>query len=212
MEKITHKDEFEKIRQEILDQRIEYLQKGEKRSKDIATIATSVAGVSLLTIVANILTEDPMIAAQTAGTCVAMATYSVGNLKLKNYYKKLIETTNTKKQNPPEQYETAAILEKLENYKSRLEYYKINYPTHVVAGLGFLESFIVTLINTINTVNTNTTISLIPLVFTSSLTGLVALGHVKLASDSKSQISYYQGLVQDTNTEIEIKEKSMKLK
>ena len=53
MEKRTHNEAFESVRQELLDQRIDYLEKGEKRSKDIALISTGVAAVSLLTIIAS---------------------------------------------------------------------------------------------------------------------------------------------------------------
>lgn len=212
MEKRTHNEAFESVRQELLDQRIDYLEKGEKRSKDIALISTGVAAVSLLTIIANVMTNDLNVALQTTGSCVAMATYSVGNLKQYKYYKNLIAATKEKKEQKVENVNLEAIKEKLENYKSRLEYYRINHPTHVIAGLGFAESFIMTLINTITTVNSNTAISLVPLVFMSSITGLVALGHIKLATDSKSQISLYKGLVTDTTTELDIKTKQASFK
>ena len=79
---------FRTIQEDMLNQRLTILQTGSKRSNIVGKTAASVAAVSLLTIIGNLLTDDPNIALQTAGTCIAMTSYAIGNAKLSNHYKK----------------------------------------------------------------------------------------------------------------------------
>lgn len=183
---------FRTIQEDMLNQRLTILQTGSKRSNIVGKTAASVAAVSLLTIIGNLLTDDPNIALQTAGTCIAMTSYAIGNAKLSNHYKKESDKIEEKLENLEEVTEIVAIREKLENYKAKLEYYKINYPTHLIAGIGFAESFVISLLNAVNAASTNGALSVIPLVLGSSLCGIVAVGHAKLCKNSKSQIKYYE--------------------
>lgn len=208
MEKNVQPKTFEDVYETVLDERISYLEKGEKRANTIATIAGAVGAVSLLTIIGNVLTDDINIALQTTGSCIAMATYSIGNLKLRKYYKNLVEKTTSKKGQKLENLEIATVKEQLENYKSRLEYYKINHPVHVIAGIGFAESFLAALINATQATGTGEAHQLLTLVFGSAISGLVALGHVKLAQDSKSQIATYESMLNETEQELELREKT----
>ena len=183
---------FQKLHESVLEQRLSTLQTGAKRSNIVSKTATAVATVSLLTIVGNLLTNDPNIALQSAGSCVAMASYAIGNAKLSNHYKKEANKVEEKLENLEEVNEIAAIREKLEEYKARLEYYKINYPIHLVAGIGFAESCVVSLLNVINSASSTHVASLVPLLFGSSICGVVAVGHAKLVKDSKSQIRRFE--------------------
>lgn len=208
MKKYDENYDFQKMRNDLLEQRIEILKTGAKRTNVVSKTAAVVAALSLTTIIGNLITNDPEIALQSAGSCIAMASYAIGNAKLNKHYKDLVETTTDKLDEVEEITEATTLREQLKHYKSRLEYYKINYPTHFIAGLGFAESFLVSLLNAVNAASTNGTLSVLPLVLGSSVCGIVALGHAKLVKDSKSQIKYYEGLIEEK----EPTEKGMTLK
>lgn len=155
-----------------------------KRCNTIAVVSGAVATLSSLVVVGNIALGSGLEALQTGGTMAAMACYVIGNLKMKEAYKKDLTSTLDEKENP-----RSFLASRLETLKYELEIYKTSLTMDKLVAGGFYLS---TLGHILELVNNPTTPAMVISIACAALSGFVATMYVLLTKTHKNLIKRAQ--------------------
>ena len=151
-----------------------------KRCNSIAVAAGSVATLSSLIVAGNLVLGNGIEALQTGGSMAAMVCYVVGNLKMKESYKKDLAATLDEKENPK-----TFLASRLETLKYELEIYKTSLTMDKLVAGGFYLS---TLGHILELISIPTAPAMVTSIACSALSGFVATMYLLLTKQHKKLI------------------------
>ncbi len=129
--KIENKDNLIELREKTLNQIIQ-------SNKALAIASGSVASLSALVAVGNFILGNELIGLQNTGTAIALASCTVGNIKLMKQYQK----EKSQLQEEKDLDSTSLLKKRINDLKDIIERNKIRTNMTQVTGLGFLISTI----------------------------------------------------------------------
>lgn len=151
-----------------------------KRCNTIAIAAGSVATLSSLIVAGNLALGSGLEAIQTGGSMAAMVCYVIGNLKMKESYKKDLAATIAEKENP-----RGFLTSRLETLKYELEIYKTSLTMDKLVAGGFYLS---TLGHILELISVPTAPAMAISIACSALSGFVATMYLLLTKQHKKLI------------------------